>query len=234
VNNEPIDPTIDFALIFDIDGVLADVSNSYRVVVKKTVEYFTDVGLSFDEIQKTKEEGGYNNEWVLTWELAKRRGSNASFAEVKSRFQQYYLGDNFDGLIQNDLLLLPKEIIAVLATQYMLGIFTGRPREEANYFLQKNGILDYFKVLICKEDVKIEKPNPEGLQIVSNALNILPSKAYYFGDAIDDMKCALGAGMTPIGVLPPYVNKSRLKQKLLENGARNVLENICDVRGMVL
>src|SRR3989338_2424146 len=50
-------------LIFDIDGVLVDVSKSYRAAIKQTVEHFTGKEITLEEIQALKNKGGYNNDW---------------------------------------------------------------------------------------------------------------------------------------------------------------------------
>ncbi|MEK6869746.1 MAG: histidinol-phosphate transaminase, partial [Nanoarchaeota archaeon] len=63
-------------LIFDIDGVLVDVSKSYRVAIKQTVEHFTGKEITLDEIQALKNRGGYNNDWDATEELIKEKGKN--------------------------------------------------------------------------------------------------------------------------------------------------------------
>src|SRR4030042_4148470 len=72
--SDPI-PPLD-VLIFDMDGVLIDVSKSYRKTIQKTVQiYFaTCLGLrefsqnlDFDEaISLFKSAGGFNNDWDLT------------------------------------------------------------------------------------------------------------------------------------------------------------------------
>ena len=63
-------------LIFDMDGVLIDVSNSYRKTIQKTVHLYltTILGLNIDPeklfLDKTislfKSAGGFNNDWDLT------------------------------------------------------------------------------------------------------------------------------------------------------------------------
>ena len=63
-------------LIFDMDGVLIDVSNSYRKTIQKTVHLYltTILGLKIDpeklSLDKTislfKSAGGFNNDWDLT------------------------------------------------------------------------------------------------------------------------------------------------------------------------
>jgi HAD superfamily phosphatase len=68
-------------LIFDIDGVLIDVSESYRSAIRQTVQIYleTVMGLtacdselvSRDDIAALKLAGGFNNDWDLTTALLK-------------------------------------------------------------------------------------------------------------------------------------------------------------------
>jgi histidinol-phosphate aminotransferase len=60
-------------LLFDMDGVLVDVSKSYRLSIKKTAEYFTKQKISFEEIQELKEMKNYNNDWNLTEKIISQK-----------------------------------------------------------------------------------------------------------------------------------------------------------------
>ena len=63
-------------LIFDMDGVLIDVSNSYRNTIQKTVDLYLGTCLGFklksnspvtkEDIALFKAAGGFNNDWDLT------------------------------------------------------------------------------------------------------------------------------------------------------------------------
>jgi HAD superfamily phosphatase len=60
--------------IFDIDGVVRDVSGSYRRALADTVEHFTNGGYrpSQSEIDALKSEGLWNNDWEASQELVYR------------------------------------------------------------------------------------------------------------------------------------------------------------------
>ena len=45
-------------LVFDMDGVLVDVTDSYRETIVKTVEHFTGKTIERDSIQDYKNQGG--------------------------------------------------------------------------------------------------------------------------------------------------------------------------------
>jgi HAD superfamily hydrolase (TIGR01548 family) len=63
-------------LIFDMDGVLIDVSRSYRKTIQRTIQIYLETCLGFErnrgdwitdeEISLFKSTGGFNNDWDLT------------------------------------------------------------------------------------------------------------------------------------------------------------------------
>ncbi len=63
-------------LIFDMDGVLIDVSRSYRKTIQRTIQIYLETCLGFarsrgswitnEEISLFKSVGGFNNDWDLT------------------------------------------------------------------------------------------------------------------------------------------------------------------------
>lgn len=55
-----------------MDGVLADVSESYRAVIVDLCSNF-GIDVKKEEVDAMKSEGGFNNDWVLTQELIRRK-----------------------------------------------------------------------------------------------------------------------------------------------------------------
>lgn len=213
-------------LVFDIDGVLVDVSRSYRVAIKQTVEYFTGKEITLEEIQALKNRGGYNNDWDTTEQLMKERGVNIKKQKIIDKFQEYYLK-----LRYNEVLLISKKLLDKLSKKYTLAIFTGRDTKDKDYFLKVNGIKKYFSKTIAMEDVSRRKPDPEGLLKIADGCKT--KDAYYFGDMIDDMQAAKAAKMIPIGVLPPQDKSRNMKELLAKNGAQSVIDHINQIDGVL-
>src|SRR3989338_6766683 len=197
------------AIVFDIDGVLIDVSKSYRLSIKKTAEFFLCKEISGKEVEKVKLSGGFNDDWDCTEEIIKKNGKIVEKREIISKFQEFYLGKNFNGLIKNEKLLIKTEVIGELSKRYKLAIFTGRPRIEAEFALKKGKILQYFSCIIAMDDIKKGKPEPEGLLKLKKELKA--DELIYIGDAPDDQEVAKNAKADFIGVIPPYANKEKLK-----------------------
>ena len=66
------------ALLFDMDGVLVDVTHSYRLAIKQTAEAFLGRGVDFKEIQSYKNRGGFNDDWDLTEAIIRSAGKRVS------------------------------------------------------------------------------------------------------------------------------------------------------------
>ncbi|MFW6160873.1 MAG: HAD family hydrolase [Acidobacteriota bacterium] len=214
------------AVIFDMDGVLIDVSRSYLATIKKVYRLFTGLNLSTAEIAELRNQGGFNNDWDLTWELIKKAGKNIPREKIVPLFQKIYRGDNFNGLILKEKWLLEKEILQKLNIRAKTAIVTGRPREEAFFSLRRFSMKDYFSAVVTLDDIPSgkSKPHPWGLRF---ALSILEEKeGYYVGDTGDDIIASLRAGLTPIGIVPPGNSGQKQKHILLKQGASLVLDDI--------
>jgi len=201
------------------------VTSSYRLAIKKSVEFFSQQEIHFNDILQLKNESGFNNDWDLTQELLRRKNIFPNRNDIINRFQSFYWGDQGNGLIQSETWLLDHSLFKQLHNQYQLAIFTGRPEQESQFVLQQNQADSFFFPIIAMENVTHGKPNPEGLLKILDQLNISAEKACYFGDTFDDMRASKEANIVPVGVLPPLGKKEWIPQ-YLEAGAFDVLTNI--------
>ena len=74
-------------LVFDMDGVLVDVSESYRETIVRTVEHFTGKRISREQIQEYKNAGGWNNDWALSQRICADLGVEVDYPTVVDVFQ---------------------------------------------------------------------------------------------------------------------------------------------------
>jgi HAD superfamily phosphatase len=184
-------------LVFDMDGVLVDVSESYRETIAQTVEHFTGAPVPRERIQEHKNQGGWNDDWKLSHHMVTEAGVDVPFDYVKEHFQKLFLG----GLIEREKWIARAGTLERLAEKFQLAVFTGRPREEAHLSLNRFAPAIAFDPLIAMEDVVQHKPDPEGLlRIVAESG---APQAFYIGDTVDDARAARAAKIPFIGIAAP-------------------------------
>lgn len=187
-------------IIFDVDGVLVDVRNTFHRCTIETVRYFTGRRVRRSEIHEWKNRSGFNDDWKLTTAWINQLGRRITYDEVKRKYMEFYWGRNGDGYVTGERWLVPPAALRRLTRCAELDLFTGRTRQELAHTLSRFRTGKYFRRIVTMDDVARQKPDPEGL------LRILrgraPETALYLGDNVDDAIAARAAGIPFIGVLP--------------------------------
>ena len=111
-------------LLFDIDGVIRDVADSYRLAIQETVNHFCQWRPTLKNIDQLNGEGCWNNDWDTSLELIRRR---KDFEKLKiglpsrnnliRKFNDFYFGgelghedhEKWNGFIKNEKLLVNKD-----------------------------------------------------------------------------------------------------------------------------
>ena len=219
-------------LVFDMDGVLVDVTDSYRETIIRTVEHFTGRRVTRDFIQEVKNRGGFNDDFQLSHTVAREFGVEVPYDDVVDYFQRVFLGENHDGLILQEKWLPQDGMLARLAENWRLAIFTGRTRAEARLTLDRFARDLSFHPVIGSQEVERLKPAPDGLLRIGAECPDLP--VVYLGDTVDDARSARAAGVPFIGVAAHHNSRRADLVRLFEaEGARAVVENVNEVEGVL-
>ncbi|MEM7795724.1 MAG: TIGR01548 family HAD-type hydrolase [Cyanobacteria bacterium P01_C01_bin.118] len=239
--------------IFDIDGVVRDVSGSYRRAIADTVEHFTQGHYrpTPTDIDQLKSEGIWNNDWQASQELIQRHGKTSGksyitdYDTIVTFFQERYRGvgddpDQWTGYITQEPVLMREQYLDTLAQAGVpTAFFSGATRGSANYILkQRIGLAN--PILTAMADAP-SKPDPTGLYMTLKRLKASGSlglPVLYVGDTVADM-ATIKAARTEfpqrlwlgVGVLPPHVqtdpNYQARYSKTLDNaGADLVISHV--------
>ncbi len=227
-------------ILFDIDGVIRSVENSYRLSLVKTVYKFSGWEPSYIDIDNAKNEGIWNNDWDLSLELIKRiiKKDNLKL-EVPSReeivkcFEEFYFGGDpnkdskyWSGSIINEELLVDKKFFELLKNNGITwGFVSGAESASAKFVLEKRLGLKS-PPLISMGDAP-DKPNPEGFinlskKILGDKLGASNIPIAYVGDTIADINTVINARkeipsqkFVSIGIAPPHLHLgSRFKERI--------------------
>ncbi|MDC3092350.1 TIGR01548 family HAD-type hydrolase [Prochlorococcus sp. AH-716-M18] len=226
-------------ILFDIDGVIRSVENSYRLSLKKTVCKFSGWEPTYIDIDNAKNEGIWNNDWDLSLEFIKRfiKKENLTLEippreEIVKCFEEFYFGGDpnkdskyWSGFITNEELLVDKKFFDVLESNRIIwGFVSGAESASAKFVLEKRLGLKS-PPLITMGDAP-DKPNPKGFinlskKILGDKLGSSNIPIAYVGDTIADIKTVINARkkipsqkFISIGIAPPHLHlKSRLKER---------------------
>ncbi len=213
------------ALLFDMDGVLADVTDSYRRAIIAACAHF---GITVDhaQIAAIKAEGDANNDWIVSQRLLARAGVEAPLDAVTDAFEAAYQG----GLWRNETLLVARGWLAARAAERPLAIVTGRPRGDAERFLAQHDLTALFSAVICMEDAP-RKPDPAPVRLALQALGV--QAAWLVGDTPDDLQAAKAAGVVPLGIVAPGEDPATTAPALFAAGAARVLDALTDLEALL-
>jgi len=218
------------ALLFDLDGVLVDVSGSYRRAIVDTAARW-GVKLTPEDVADGKAAGDAANDWKLTRRLLAEQGVDVDLSELTEVFEELYQGTaEVPGHRRHETLRVDREFLARLAAVRPLGVVTGRPRADAERVLSENDIDGLFAAVICMEDAPA-KPDPAPIRLALERLGV--GTAWMVGDTVDDVRAARRAGVLPLGVPAPGDDSASAKAVLEGAGAAVVLDLPSDLEGVL-
>jgi len=219
-------------IVFDVDGVLVEVTESYREAIRAAVKHFTGQNVSHELIQEFKNQGGWNNDWDLTHRFIRDFGRDVPYDVVVDKFNELFFGANGDGLILREQWIPRNGFFPELQSRSKLAIFTGRVRYELDPTIRRFAADIGFDPVVTADDVVNPKPAPDGLQVVQ--ARHPESTIWYIGDTVDDARSAKLADVPFVGIAaqssPRY---AELVNALEQNGAFAVLSDVNELLGLI-
>lgn len=219
-------------IVFDMDGVLVEVTESYRAAIVETIRFFTGQTVDNNTIQDWKNRGGYNNDWVLCHHYCREAGVDIPYETVVDRFNLFFFGENNDGLVLREKWLPRNGLLERLASHSRLAIFTGRDRRELAFTMKRFAFDGVFSPVVTAEDVANGKPAPDGLLMIQRQYP--EAKLVFVGDTVDDARSARAANVPFIGIASPASPRREDLVAVLESeGAIAVLSDINQIEGVL-
>jgi len=211
------------ALLFDMDGVLADTRQSYTRCTIETAQHF-GADVTAAEVEAVVCSGEANNDWIVVQRLLAKHGIGVGLDTIRDRFQLLYHGSAAAGSPPGHKMLETATVRAgelrTIAGKRGIGIVTGRPRAEAVEFLARFNLKDDVDAMVCMEEGPL-KPDPWPVARVMRRLGV--TSAWMIGDTPDDINAAESAGILGIGMTTDTGPRAA---SLVQTGAVAVIPNI--------
>lgn len=211
------------AVVFDLDGTIANFNLEYKVVRMEVRSFLIKRGLPASILSR--------NESIFemlekTEIFLKNNGKPKKVIEVRER--ALAIAEKYELEAAKTTTLLPGVTEALKALKRMglkIGLFTINSEKPTNYILKRFRMVSLFNTVIPRNNVKHVKPNSEHLEATLKSLGVNPNEAIVVGDGISDMQCArelkaIAAGF-PTGTSSPT--------ELIDFGANYIITSLTDL-----
>ena len=194
------------AIIFDLDGTLADTIDAIRGAINATMRQYGYPEKTYEDIRRVIGNGAKNLvRGCMPVEAA------ADAAQHERVFLTYQ--DNYDrGHLATDRCYdgIPELISALHAAGVRLAVLSNKQDRHVQGLIAQLFPNGEFSVVMGQMDHLPKKPDPTVPLMIAEQLGILPSECAFIGDSEVDIRTAKNAGMPAIGVSWGYRDRDLL------------------------
>ena len=184
------------AVIFDLDGVIADTAVVHDAAWKKLA---SEIGVPFDDAMGERLKGvDRRGSLDILLERATREYTEAEKQALAARKNEYYK-QQIESFGPQDL--LPGARAAIESVRHAgLKIGLASASRNAPLLLQRLGIAGLFDCVVDANLISRSKPDPEIFLAAANALGVAPGECLGVEDAAAGIASIHAAGMVAIGI----------------------------------
>jgi 2-phosphoglycolate phosphatase len=181
------------AVLFDLDGTLIDTAPDFIRIIKELCVEANVVPLTEGEIRIQVSEGSKAMVRLFHPELS---DDSPELTGYRDEFLKRYAANI---AVDTTLFAGMAEVLLDLEKrQIPWGIVTNKPRSLSVALLDAMDLSRRCAVLVCPDDVKNSKPDPEPMYLAAQHIGIAPEHIIYVGDHPRDIDAGRAAGMKTV------------------------------------
>lgn len=185
------------AVLFDLDGTLLDTAPDFEIALNRLLEEEGRPALKPDAIRNHVGNGSAG----IVARIFGIEPSAPEFRPLQLRFLEHYKTHLTDRTALFPGLERSLDLLESLDTPW--GVVTNKPSEYAGPIM--DALLPSSVVLVCPDHVSTPKPDPEGILLACEKIDIAPENCLYVGDHLRDIQAAQAAGTKSIAVGWGYI-----------------------------
>lgn len=210
------------AVIFDFDYTLGDSTNGIALSINYALERLGYEAQKLDAIRKTI--GLSLKETFFALTSSREESEAEQFARLFKQKADAVMVEN------TELYAGVKEVLQNLQTKgYKTAIVTTKFHYRIEQILEKFDALELIDIIVGAEDVKIEKPDPEGLIRTMEQLGLQKDEVLFVGDSLVDATTAENAKVDFAAVLTGTTTRREFERHanvFIGNGVEAVYQYI--------
>lgn len=220
------------AVLFDLDGTLIDTAPDFIRIIKDLCH---EDGRAVPSDVAIREQVSAGARAMVKLIFGEKFADVADDDPELLNYRQVFL-DRYqaDICVDSQVFAGLDQLLISLENQGVpWGIVTNKPRYLAEELLAKLTLDTRCAVLVCPDDVKNTKPDPEPMYLACDAIKVDPAACIYIGDHHRDIAAGKAAGMTTVVAKFGYLSADDLAN-LDTWGADAVLDTPHDLTKWVL
>jgi len=209
--------------VFDIDGTLVAFKFDVKGTREAIIEELSRKGFDTSKLDLTTPTQAMVDAARTQVESGKVR---ADFDEVRGKLYAILDASEMESSKGASVFPGTRETLDYLRSKKVrLGVLTNSGRRAAAEILRRAGLHDCFEFVLCRDDVSMMKPKPDGLVMAISLLGMPRDHVFYVGDSKYDIIAAKEAGLRVIAVPSGNYSEARLK----EEGADYVISSLSEL-----
>lgn len=211
-------------VVFDLDGTLVDsicdlgnavnfALKEYNLPLHPISDYYGFVGNGIEDLVRKS--------------LGDKGGDDILYSKVRKVFDKYYNVHSNDNTVPYDGV---SEVLKSLSEKNIkTAVFTNKAHQFVGEILNKCFPEHSFTLYYGQRQGLKRKPDPQGLELMLDELNIKKEDCLYIGDSEVDVKTALNANVELVAVTWGYRSVSTLKNagaEILVNTPKEILNYV--------
>lgn len=180
-------------VMYDLDGTLLDTAEEIYFAVNSTLSQYGHQTVTLPQIKVLI---GYGTEWLMkqAWPNKSELDLQHVWEKVMSDFVRHY------AVVAGTKSQLYPKVLETLEGMKQLSIrqavVTNKEQPFTNCILEKNGIIDFFDLIVAGNTLPVKKPDAAVVQHCLNTLGIDAKDSLFVGDSAIDIATARNANVT--------------------------------------
>ena len=225
------------ALVFDIDGTLADTDDHLVAQIAAVLDAVPFVsGRRAAQLARHLVMGA-ETPVNAAYAWIDRKGLDDELAAIKdllsrARHQRYRSQEHPPEAADedpHDMVADVEEMLRDLAPRYPMSAMSTGGEARIRAFLDHHGVLRHFTAVAGAQTTPRMKPFPDPLVFVAEAMNVDPARCLVIGDTTVDMETARAGGAQAVGVLCGFGTED----ELVRSGADHILATTSDLLALL-
>lgn len=225
------------ALVFDIDGTLADTDDHLVAQIAAVLDAVPFVSgrraaqLARQIVMGAETPVNAAYAWIdrhgLDDELAAIKGLLKRAIDQRHRAEEHPAEAADE--VPHDMVPDVEEMLHDLAERYPMSAISTGGEARIRAFLEHHGVLRHFTVVAGAQTTPRMKPYPDPLLFAAEAMGVASERCLMVGDTTVDMRTARAAGAQAVGVLCGFGTED----ELVREGADHILATTSDLLALL-